>query len=254
MRWLLLLVGGLCGCDAVFGLDDNALPTCNQGSFDTASPQLVRAEVDAYSLSRDRTLGVFEIRGIANEVIGDREPTPLPLEPMYPMLSIALDPEHAYMLFTAAIEPATIFAARRTGENQWEFEPGVPPGEIAGIPTLALTGDPVRVVVRRAIVRDEFQEYERAGDGTWHAVGDVFHLAARAGANLSSDGLVLVYDGDEAGPGVYVRLRGSRAEGFRDFTRILAGPHHSPQLSDDCRELLVLDDGDGAPALTRYRR
>jgi hypothetical protein len=256
MRWLLLL-GGLCGCDAVFGLDDTALPKCTTKRFDGEVPTVIRSEetIDKFSFSRDREHAVLQINGIIAEATRDGEPKDLPLKPMYPSLSIALEPENKFMFFTPAIEPPVVLAANRTGDNEWKFEPKVPKGTFAGTPTTSKTGEPVRVVVRLFEIADDFQEYERDGDGNWNPIGERFHMNALVGANLSASGLVLVYDGTEGDTrGVYVRVRGQRSDPFEAPNVILEGPHLQPQLSDDCSELFVIDDSNGASALVRYQK
>jgi hypothetical protein len=262
MRWLLLVGAlGLFGCDTVLGLDDPSLPRCLPKKFTNARTQVLRTEIEAFSFTKDRALGVASIRGINSEVTKDGDPMPLPLQPMYSMMSVAMEPNGDYILFTAGNEPPEILAARPMGDS-WVFDKNVPKGYIAGTPSDRMTGDPVRVIVRLFAVTEtgmkDFAEYERTAEGTWIEVNERFTIRAAAGANLTPDGLAIVYDGYEDGDdkrGVYVRQRASLDESFggdRASELIFDGTHTFPQLFGDCTSLYTVDDATGENALTWY--
>ena len=260
---LLLLVGALCstGCDAIFGLEDPSLPRCvPKEGFDQATPRATRpdsVDISVFSLTADEVRGIYDINGINVEAQRNDEPVRIPLEPMYPMVSVGMDPLGEYVFFTASIEPMTIFQMRKDDDDKWVFDPKVPKGTFAGTPSDSKSGKPVRVVVRLFALKDVFQEYERQADGSWIPVNDPFELAAARGANLSPDGLVIVYDGFEDGPeerGVYVDDRDSFDETFGRGINIFAGTHQHPQLFDDCSVLYAIDESTGERALTKYVR
>src|SRR5687767_14048804 len=163
MRWWVVLVTTLCGCDAVFGLDDTSLPKCLPKQFDEAPATAIIADVEAFSFTSNRQFGVVSTIGQPLETFmpqaNEQDLTLVPLEPPYVMVSIAMEPNSKFLFFTAAIEPFQIFTARPTGDpapNNWALEKTAPKGYIAGTPTDERTGDPVRVVVRLFhVTRDE---------------------------------------------------------------------------------------------------
>lgn len=259
MRWL-ILVGAFAGagCDVVFGLGDPSLPSCvPRAGFDGALPQAVRpdTEIVTFSLTSDERFAVFDIGGLTMQATGDEPPRPISIDPAYTMVRMGLDPEGEYLLFTAAYEPFPVLSARPIGGDIWELGAKAPKGSIAGTPSDAKSGKPVRVVVRLEMVPNVFQEYERTADGDWVPVNDEFTLATIGGANLSPDGMVITYDGEEDGVrGVYVTERASFDETFRRGTLIFAGVHEQPQLVGDCSVLYTIDDGTGERVLTKYVR
>ncbi|MBA3393320.1 MAG: hypothetical protein H0T89_11780 [Deltaproteobacteria bacterium] len=258
MRWWLLL-GALCGCDAVFGLDGTDLPECELASFRDAQPVTVVENTELFSWDRLRDHLVIAAAGTAFELDADSptERTEIALEPNYPMTTVSLAPEGDQIFFTASIEPSQLFSARRDDGGLWHFDRNVPDAGGAGTPTLALLG-PRRILVRVSFYANDVQEYEEQDDGTWKPVGDRHVVDAVTVVNLSSDGLTMVYDGFDAEGqrGVFAAQRPSRGEWFRDTTLILAGTHPSPQLADSCDVLHAIDEGDAITPrhLVRYQR
>lgn len=255
---LLLLLGALSGCDAVFGLDDAELPKCVvDDGFARASKAALQTQIDAYSLSADREHGIASHRGItvategADAAIG----AAIDLEPMYPMTAVAVEPNNDYFMFTASIEPPVILAVTKI-DGKLAFDKNVPKGTIAGTPTNRMSGKPVRVMVRLFQTQELFQEYERADDGSWSPVGARLELRAVAGANMTQDGLAIVFDGFHKDDirGVYIAQRGSMDDSFETPQLVLEGVHQQPQLFDTCNKLYAIDDGEEGPQLTRYIR
>lgn len=258
MRWWLLL-GALCGCDAVFGLDGTDLPECELASFRDVQPVTVVENTEVFSWDRERDHLVIAADGSAFELDADfpAERTVIDLQPNYQMTTVSLAPEGDQIFYTASIEPPQLFSARRDEVGGWRFDRNVPSGGGAGTPTLALLG-PRRILVRVSFYANEVQEYEEQDGGTWKPVGDRHIVNADTVVNLSSDGLTMVYDGydAEARRGVFAAQRSSLGEWFRGTIQILAGTHPSPQLSDSCEILHAIGDGDGTTprALVRYER
>lgn len=255
---LLLLLGALTGCDAVFGLDDAELPKCVvDDGFERASKSALQTQVDAFSLAADREHGIASHRGIivategADAAIGEA----IDLEPMYPMTAVAVEPNNDYFMFTAAFEPPEILAVT-TVDGKLVFDTHVPKGTIAGTPTNRMSGKPVRVMVRLFQMQELFQEYERADDGTWSPVGARLELRAVAGANMTQDGLAIVFDGfhKDNTRGVYIAQRGSIDDSFETPQLVLEGVHAQPQLFDTCNKLYAIDEGEDGAQLTRYIR
>lgn len=252
MRWLLLLLGAS-GCDAVFGLDEPGLPRCAVGDgFDTARIDAVRTEVDAFSFDKKRQHSVISIRGITVEADGEKgAPQELDLLPSYVMISFALEPNGTYFFVTPATEPLVVRAISKQ-DGQWRFDPRVPKGAFVGTPTDSMSDQPVRAVARLFENTPEYLEYERDAGGNWIPVGTRFALNAIEAANLTPDGLALVYEGvEQEEHGVYVAQRASIDEGFREPIRVLAGVHRHPQLFDGCSVLLSVEDGEVLTKLTR---
>jgi len=253
MRWL-LLIGALCGCDSVFGLDEPALPTCVRTGFDQAPADPLQIDIDTFSFTGDRARGVASVLGIIVETRGSNgdDAQPIDIQPMYPMIATAFEPNGDFFFLTAAIEPATILAVTKEGDA-WKFAPHVPKGFMAGTPSNRMNGKPVRVLVKLSPNNLLFQEYERDATGQWITVGDRFELKSFSGANMTQDGLAIVFDGFHENDlrGVYIAQRGSIDDSFEEPQLVLEGLHHQPQLFDDCGKLYTLDDG---TTLTRYAR
>lgn len=256
MRSVLLLVA-LCGCDAVFGLDDAALPECfvDADQFKGTTPQILR-EVEVFSFSAKRDRAIAAIGGITVETESDgANPKPIDITPTYPMVAVAVEPNHDYFMFTASIEPPTLFMAFQEN-GKWKFDPRVPKGTVAGTPSDTMSGKPVRVVVRLFQNQQLFQEYERDDDGNWVPFGGRFELDAYAGANMTQDGLSIVFDGfdEDDMPGVYVAQRGAISNSFGEPNRVLEGVHQQPQLFGTCNTLYTVDEVEQARRLVRYTR
>ena len=245
MRWLLLL-GALGGCDAVFGLDDAALPKCVVGDgFESASITTLQGQYDVYSLDGAREHGVASVNGVTVETVGAEAEIgdEIDIQPMYAMLSVAVEPNNDYFFLTASIEPPRILAVTKDGDAH-KFDPRVPKGFIAGTPTNRMNGKPVRVIVRLYVFQEVFQEYERDLEGNWNPVGERFELKAIAGANMTQDGLAIVFDGYHRDDmrGVYIAQRGSIDDAFETPQLVLAGTHVQPQLFGSCNTLYSLDE------------
>jgi hypothetical protein len=252
MRWLLLLLGAS-GCDAVFGLDEPGLPRCAVGDgFDNARVDDVRTEVDAFTFDKKREHSILSIRGLMVEADGEKgEPQELGLSPSYLMMSVAFEPNGAYVFVTPAVEsPVAQTIVKRDGK--WQVDPHVPKGVYVGTPTDSMADQPVRAVARLFENVPEYLEYERAPDGSWSPVGAPFTLDATHVANLTPDGLALVYQGIEKDePGVYVAQRASLDESFREPIRVFAGVHRAPQLFDGCSVLMSIEPDGVMKKLTR---
>ena len=205
----------------------------------------------------DREHGIASHRGLSVETGGADAAigAALDLEPMYPMMAVAVEPNNDYFMFTAPIEPPTLLAVTKVG-GKLVFDKNVPKGTIAGTPPNRMSAKPVRVMVRLFQTQTLFQEYERAGDGTWSPVGARLELGAVAGANMTQDGLAIVFDGFHADDirGVYIAQRGSIDDNFETPQLVLEGVHRQPQLFDACNKLYAIDDGEQGPQLTRYIR
>ena len=254
MRWLLLL-GALAGCDSVFGLDDTALPKCVRRGFGEALPDPLITNIDVFSFTGDRDRAIGSIGGYTIEAEGSdgKNPTPIDIKPMYSIVASAFEPNGDYFFQTAAIEPPQILAVTKK-DDEWIFDPHVPKGFIAGTPTNRMNnGKPVRVLVRLFPYDQQFQEYERDDTGQWFAVGDRFELKAFGGANMTQDGLAIVFDGfhKDDKRGVYIAQRATLDDSFEEPQMVLEGVHVQPQLFDDCGKLYAIDEGS---TLVRYVR
>ena len=253
MRRLLLLLGALSGCDAVFGLDDTGLPKCAVGGgFDDSRMDALRNGVDVFSFDKNRDHGILSIGGVTVEAFGDKgAPTELGVMPMYTMAAVALEPNGKYFFQAASIEPLTIQRIEQKN-GKWDFDPHVPKGVIAGTPSDSMADKPVRVVVRLFQNKQEFLEYELAADGNWMPMGQRFDLPSLGGANLTPDGLALVFDGiKDDKRGVYVAQRSTLAEEFRTPVLVFSGAHQFPQLFDGCDTLYSVEEGG---TLTRFTK
>lgn len=259
-----LLVLACAGCDQVVGLDEPLAP-CARDSFGQATVADVTFADDA-TVSTDLSIAVLSREGMAFEMaLPDGVPVPLDLTPYMPE-SLALSPEGTSMLFTAAIEPPTLFAAARASDGTWRVDSNVPPGIYAGTPSADVLG-PRRVLVRMfgaEVERDgpPLQEYEDI-DGVWTPVGDRRDYPGDFAPNLTPDALTMVYAGKQADgtPAVFQASRSSRQVWFDAPVAILAGAHADPQLVDRCGTLYTIDPNpdampppEGQSILRRYDR
>lgn len=252
MRWLALVLGALAGCDSVIGLDD-PLPHCSAATFDAAKTVDI-VSADDFSVSWSSQRGVVALSGSASEVsLADNSQTAIDLGVPYMPQSLALSPEGDALLFTASIEPLTMYAAVR-GDATWRLDPNVPVGTYAGTPSEDAIG-PRRLLVRMRM-GGELQEYEDRG-GLWKPVGDQHDFAGLFSANLTENALTMVYAGvqDDGSPAVFQATRESTSDWFGAPTVILTGDHKDPQLVDQCHKLFVVDpapEGSYFSILRRY--
>ena len=252
MRWLALVLSALAGCDSVVGLDD-PLPHCSAATFDTAkTTDMVSA--DDFSVSWSSQRGVVVLNAVATEVsLKDNSQTAIDLGVPYNLQALGLSPEGDALLFTANIEPLTLYAAVRSTSG-WRLDPNVPVGTFAGAPSEDAIG-PRRLLVR---MREggELQEYEDQG-GLWKPIGAQHDFGGLFSANLSENALTMVYEGtqDDGTPAVFEATRTTTSDWFGTPTVILAGDHRDPQLVNACHSLFVLDpppDGSYFSILRRY--
>lgn len=253
MRVFALLLGVCTGCDVVWGLDESPAP-CAQASFDNAKPvQLMPAE--DFSISWDLSRAVV-LKAVVYEV-SPLTGTPMPIDiGPYTPTSLGLSPEGDSLLFTANIEPYTLYAAVR-GNPAWRLDPNVPLGTFAGTPSADAFG-PRRVLVR---MRDggPLQEYED-DNGLWQPVGGGHDFDGLRSANLTPNGLSMVYTAPQADGtfAVMMATRTSTSQWFGTPSPILAGYYTSPQLLAQCRSLYVVGPRDettsAEPILERYDR
>jgi hypothetical protein len=209
---------------------------------------------EEFSISWDLSRAVVTVAGVAKEVSPlSGTPTPIDIGPYTPT-SLGLSPEGDSLLFTANIEPYTLYAAVR-GNPDWRLDPNVPLGTYAGTPSADAFG-PRRVLVRMRWA-GPLQEYED-DNGLWKPVGDGHDFDGLESANLTPNGLSMVYaamqsDGTQA---VMLATRKATSQWFGTPAVILTGEHSSPQLLDQCRSLYVIDPSDpnviAEPMLERY--
>jgi hypothetical protein len=155
------------------------------------------------------------------------------------------------VFYTIAVEPFELRAATREGARRYTKLSTLPKGTWAGTPSSRLYG-PQRMIVRLRDLRDEVQEYEER-EGAWVPVGDLHMLRGDQAANLSLDGLTMVYAGygPDGAPGVFAAQRRDTSEWFREpHVQLLAGRHRGPQLSPACTTLETITDGQ----VTTYTR
>src|SRR5690349_6620143 len=131
MRWLLVV--GLCGCDAVFGLSGDPRP-CDTSSFDQVTPSDI-APAEQFSISWDRSLAVVQSGGLMFEMnLPSTDMKPIDLG-IYVDVQLSLNPEGDALLYTAEIEPPVLQGALRIGDAQWSTGAQVPLGTFAGTPS-----------------------------------------------------------------------------------------------------------------------
>lgn len=254
MRWLALVLSVCTGCDVVLGLDDHPAP-CSQASFAQAMPARVM-NAEQFSIAWDQSRAVVIVNGQAMELSPlTGTPTRIDLGPYTPT-SLGLSPEGDSLLFTADIEPPTLHAAVGGGTD-WRLDSNVPVGTYAGTPSADAFG-PRRVLVR--IHRTGMlQEYED-DNGLWKPVGDPQPFDGQWSANLTPNGLTMVYTARQMDSTLAVMMatRTSMSQAFGPASVILPGDHAQPQLLDQCKSLYVIDPGDPAvenePELNRYDR
>jgi hypothetical protein len=237
MRWLALLLGVCSGCDSVLGFDTNPGP-CSSASFANAKPTTVMT-AEQFSISWDQTRAVVVQRGSTWEVSPlTAKPVAIDIGPYFPM-SLGLSPEGDSLLFTAALEPPTLTAVVG-GNGTWRQDPNVPVGTFAGTPSADAFG-PRRVLVHMR-PGGQLQEYEDDG-GLWKTVGDGHDFNGPQSANLTPNGLTMVYTApqDDGTSAVVLATRTSTAGWFGTPVVILAGDHQQPQLLGQCNSLFVLD-------------
>jgi hypothetical protein len=247
MRWLALLLG-VCGCDVVFGLDEDPA-SCSQASFAQAkTTDIVAAE--EVSVSWDMSRAVITSLGIPFEIaLPGGQPVVMAIGPYVPV-SLGLSPEGDSLLFTGAQETPTLYAAVRASSGTWRIDPNVPTGTYAGTPSADAFG-PRRVLVRVHPI-GPIQEYED-DNGLWKPVGDPHDLEGVFSANLTPNGLTMVYAGTQIDttPAVFAATRKTTAEWFGPPAVILPGAHTSPQLLDRCQRLYVIDSLDQENSVLR---
>jgi hypothetical protein len=252
MRFLALLLGALIGCDTVFGLDQ-PLPHCSQASFAQATP-VELGSGEAFSVSWETQRAVIVIAGSAAEMsLADGSLTPIDLGVPYSPLALGLSPEGDSLLFSSAIEPPQLFASVRGGSS-WRHDGNVPVGTYAGTPSEDSLG-PRRVIVRMRPT-GPVQEYEDQG-GLWKAVGGLHDFDGVFAANLTPNGLTMVYE-SSTGDGtstIFEATRRSISDWFGAPVPILTGDVHAPQLVDDCHRLFVVGGpaaGEQEPSFQHY--
>jgi hypothetical protein len=253
MRLLVVVVAGLCGCDAVFGLSGGELAPCGDEAFGSAKPTNITA-ADTFSISWDRDRIVFTNAVAYEMALPGGKPVPIDLGP-YTAAQLSLTPEGDAAFITGMVEPPPLLdAAVRSGTGKWAPDAIVPRvGTFAGTPTAAEFG-PRRVLVRLRFGEPEVQEYEDV-DGTWQAIGETHPIGGTPAPNLTPAGFDMVYyDPAATPPGVYIAHRASTAEWFGPPTAILEGDHRFPQLLARCRALYVLDQPTSTATVTEYAR
>jgi len=252
MRSLALVLSALAGCDSVIGLDE-PLPHCSGAAFDTAKTTDI-VSADDFSVSWSAQRGIVILSGVPYELsLADNTQTEIDLGVPYSAQSLALSPEGDSLLFTANIEPLTMYAALRSSAT-WRLDSNVPVGTYAGTPSEDAIG-PRRILVRMRM-GGELQEYEDQG-GLWKPVGGQHDFGGLFSANLTENALTMVYQGtqDDGTPAVFEATRTSTSDWFGTPKVILAGDHKEPQLVDTCHKLFVIDampEDSYFPILRRY--
>jgi hypothetical protein len=246
---VIVAVGSLAGCDAVFGLSGDVEP-CEVGSFaDVTAEDVIEAE--DFSFDWDQTFGVIQTNGSMFELDPTTKAlTPIELGP-YSNVGLALTPEGNAMFYTIVVEPPELKGALRGGTADWRLDAGVPRGTFAGTPSADGFGPRRLMVKMRDGVDIAVQEYEDV-NGRWTTVGTPREMSTQRAPNLTPNGLTMVYSGftETGDAAVFAEQRESTSEAFGEPTQILSGMFLNVQLVGECARLYATD----GTMLRRYDR
>ena len=190
-----------------------------------------------------------------------RDLTPIDLGP-YPVGVPSLSPEGDRVTYLVEEEPFKFESAKRLGVGQWTPDGNVPYGYGVGQPS-ALRYGPRRMFVSSdgGLIAQEYEDDAGwVAFGTTYAPGALLDGAAGVGSlSLMPDGLTLIFEVG-APPelaGIYFVRRPSldaqfAAAPFNSGTVLSGSGHARAHLSDDCKQLFVLDTVAGERILRRY--